>query len=102
MLMLVIWLSQPKSIDTPYAGYTIIYGISNNDRKNVDNSDASHIGYMPEDNAEVFAEEILKKDLTEELSDKGNQCHGGAFVSTALGVSPMKRMKIIHDPKVKK
>ena len=91
-----------KSIDTPYAGYTIIYGISNNDRKNVDNSGASHIGYMPEDNAEVFAEEILKKDLTEELSDKGNQCHGGAFVSTALGVSPMKRMKIIHDPKVKK
>ena len=42
-------------------GYTIIYGISNNDRKNVDNSDASHIGYMPEDNAEVFAEEPLIK-----------------------------------------
>ncbi len=91
-----------KSIDTPYTGYTIIYGISNNDRKNVDNSNASHIGYIPEDNAEIFAEEILQKDLTEELNDKGNQCHGGAFVSTDLGVSPMKKMKIIHDPKIKK
>ena len=88
-----------KSIDTPYTGYTIIYGISNNDRKNVDNSNASHIGYIPEDNAEIFAEEILQKDLTEELNDKGNQCHGGAFASTDLGVSPMKKMNIIHDPK---
>ena len=91
-----------KSIDTPYTGYTIIYGISNNDRKNVDNSNASHIGYIPEDNAEIFAEEILQKDLTEELNDKGNQCHGGAFASTELGVSPMKKMNIIHDPKIKK
>ena len=91
-----------KAIDTPYTGYTVIYGISNNDRKNVDNSNASHIGYIPEDNAEIFAEEILQKDLTEELNDKGNQCHGGAFVSTDLGVSPMKKMKIIHDPKIKK
>ena len=88
-----------KSIDTPYTGYTVIYGISNNDRKNVDNSNASHIGYIPEDNAEIFAEEILQKDLTEELNDKGNQCHGGAFASTELGVSPMKKMNIIHDPK---
>jgi len=91
-----------KSIDTPYTGYTVIYGISNNDRKNVDNSNASHIGYIPEDNAEIFAEEILQNDLTEELNDKGNQCHGGAFASTELGVSPMKKMNIIHDPKIKK
>ena len=91
-----------KSIDTPYTGYTVIYGISNNDRKNVDNTNASHIGYIPEDNAEIFAEEILQKDLTEELNDKGNQCHGGAFASTELGVSPMKKMNIIHDPKIKK
>ena len=91
-----------KSIDTPYTGYTVIYGISNNDRKNVDNSNASHLGYIPEDNAEIFAEEILQKDLTEELNDKGNQCHGGAFASTELGVSPMKKMNIIHDPKIKK
>ena len=91
-----------KSIDTPYTGYTVIYGISNNDRKNVDNSNASHIGFIPEDNAEIFAEEILQKDLTEELNDKGNHCHGGAFASTELGVSPMKKMNIIHDPKIKK
>ena len=91
-----------KSIDTPYTGYTVIYGISNKDRKNVDNSNASHIGYIPEDNAEIFAEEILQKDLTEELNDKGNHCHGGAFASTELGVSPMKKMNIIHDPKIKK
>ena len=36
------------------------------------------------------------------MSDVGNQCHGGAFASTELGVSPMKKMNIIHDHKMKK
>jgi len=90
-----------RAIDTPYTGYTIVYGISNNTRSNIDNSESSHIGYLPKDDAEIFAKEILQRDLTEELSDHGNRCHGGAFVSTELGVSPKGRMKIIHNPKVK-
>ena len=64
-------------------------------------SELGPFGYLPKDDAEIFAEEILQRDLTEELSDHGNRCHGGAFVSTELGVSPHGRMKIIHDPKVK-
>ena len=35
------------------------------------------------------------------MSDAGNQCHGGAFASTELGVSPDVKMNIIHDPKIK-
>ena len=62
----------------------------------------SHIGFLPKDNAEVYAEKIFKSDLGDEMSDVGNQCHGGAFASTELGVSPMKKMNIIHDPKIKK
>ena len=96
LILLVI-----RAIDTPFTGYTIVYGISNNTRSNIDNSESSHIGYLPKDDAEIFAEEILQRDLTEELSDHGNRCHGGAFASTELGLSPMGRMKIIHDPKVK-
>ena len=91
-----------RSIETSYTGFTTLYGVSNNDRKNVDNTDASHIGFLPKDNAEVYAEKIFKSDLGDELSDVGNQCHGGAFASTELGVSPMKKMNIIHDPKIKK
>ena len=89
-----------RAIDTPFTGYTIVYGISNNTWSNIDNSESSHIGYLPKDDAEIFAEEILQRNLTEELRDHGNRCHGGAFVSTELGVSPMGRMKIIHDQKV--
>jgi len=91
-----------RSIETSYTGFTTLYGVSNNDRKNVDNTDASHIGFHPKDNAEVYAEKIFKSDLGDEMSDVGNQCHGGAFASTELGVSPMKKMNIIYDPKIKK
>ena len=65
-------------------------------------TDRFHIGFLPKDNAEVYAEKIFKSDLGDEMSDVGNQCHGGAFASTELGVSPMKKMNIIHDPKIKK
>jgi len=88
-----------RAIDSTSTEASIIYGVSNNDRKNIDNSEAGHIGFMPQDNAEKYASEIFKSDLAEELSDPGNQFHGGPFASTGLGVSPMSKMKIIHKLK---
>jgi len=44
-----------KSITAAITGFTIAYGVSNNDRAPVDNSLASHLGYRPKDNAEQFA-----------------------------------------------
>ena len=83
-----------RCIDTPFTGFSIVYGVSNNTRKNVDNSQCSHIGFTPNDNAEQFADEIFKGDCDEELNDKGNQFHGGPFSSTELGISPLGKMKI--------
>ena len=88
-----------RAIDSISTEFSIIYGVSNNDRKNIDNSEAGHLGFLPQDNAEKYASEIFESDLTEELSDTGNKFHGGQFAYTALGVSPMKKMKIIHKLK---
>ncbi len=88
-----------RAINSTSTKFSIIYGVSNNDRKNIDNSEAGHIGFMPRDNAEKYANEVFKSDLTEELSDPGNQFHGGPFASTGLGISPMSKMKIIHKLK---
>ena len=60
------WLSYPdliqlvtRAIDTPSVGFSIIYGVSNNDRAPVDNARASFLGYKPQDNAEVYAADLL-------------------------------------------
>ena len=40
-----------RSIDTPVTEFSVVYGVSNNDRAPVDNAKASHLGYRPKDNA---------------------------------------------------
>ena len=47
-----------RSISTPVTGFSVVYGVSNNDRAPVDNAKASHLGYRPKDNAEQFAKEV--------------------------------------------
>ena len=88
-----------KSIDTIVTGFSVLYGVSNNTRKNVDNSESSHIGFIPKDDAEIYAKKILQSDLSEEIEDVGHKFHGGPFASTELGVSPLKKMKIIDSLK---
>ncbi len=83
-----------RSIDTPVVGFTVVYGVSNNDRSPVDNSAAAFLGYRPKDNAEVYAEEVFAKEPAADLSDLGQTCHGGPFASATLGVSPMGQMAI--------
>ncbi|WP_298361645.1 NAD(P)-dependent oxidoreductase [uncultured Litoreibacter sp.] len=83
-----------RSIDTPVVGFTVVYGVSNNDRCPVDNSAAAFLGYRPKDNAEIYAEEVFAKEPAADLSDLGQTCHGGPFASAVLGVSPMGQMAI--------
>ena len=87
------------AIQAKFVGFSILYGVSNNKRKNIDNSESSHIGFLPEDNAEVYANKIFQSDLSNELLDPGNMCHGGPFASTELGISPLEKMKIINEKK---
>ena len=88
-----------NSIQTSYTGFSIIYGISNNKRKNLDNTKSSYIGFNPKDDAEIFAKEVLNTDLSKELNDKGNNFHGGPFASAKLGESSLNKMKIIDNKK---
>lgn len=74
-----------RAIDTPTVGFSIVYGVSNNDRVPVDNAKVSFLGYRPQDNAEVFANEILAREPQNNPQDFGYVCHGGPFASAELG-----------------
>ena len=88
-----------RCIETPVTGFSIVYGVSNNDRAPVDNSKASFLGYRPIDNAEQFAEEILANEPPMDPQDPGHMCHGGPFASVELGNSGTAQMNIIDDTK---
>ena len=76
-----------RAVDTPTTGFSIIYGVSNNDRAPVDNSKASYLGYRPKDNAEQFAEKILAEAEPADCTDAGQMHQGGPFASVPLGES---------------
>lgn len=88
-----------KSVSTPVTGFTIAYGVSNNDRAPVDNSKASHLGYRPKDNAEQFAAEIYASSDPLSPQDIGDMSHGGPFASVELGNSGLATMNIVDDTK---
>jgi len=85
-----------RAIDTPTVDFTIVYGVSNNDRAPVDNTGAKHLGYRPKDNAEQFAAAILAES-TGEPQDMDR--HGGPFATTPLGSSGLATMNIVDDTK---
>lgn len=88
-----------RSISTPVTGFSVVYGVSNNDRAPVDNAKASHLGYRPKDNAEKFAKEVYSEAGVLDPTDVGNMCHGGPFASVELGNSGLATMNIIDDAK---
>ena len=88
-----------KSVSTPVTGFTVAYGVSNNDRAPVDNSKASHLGYKPKDNAEQFADEVYATSAPLNPQDIGDYCHGGPFASVELGNSGLATMNIVDDRK---
>ena len=89
-----------RCIETPVAGFAIIYGVSNNDRAPVDNSKASFIGFRPKDNAEQFAKEILASAPPMDPQNPDHMCHGGPFAGVELGHSGTASMGIVNDKKI--
>ena len=88
-----------RAIDTPVTGFTVVYGVSNNDRAPVDNAKASFLGYRPKDNAEQVAAEVFAAGGVLDPQDPGNMCHGGPFASVELGNSGVATMNIVNDTK---
>lgn len=94
----LIQLTQ-RSIEAPVTGFTVVYGVSDNDRVPVDNARASFLGYRPKDNAEQFAESVLAAEPPHDPQDPGHRCHGGPFASVELGNSGTATMNIVDDTK---
>jgi uronate dehydrogenase len=82
---LSIWIS-PRDvaqlvsigIDRPGIQFEIVYGISRNKRAWYDNSNAYRLGYQPQDDAETYAEEVLKNEKPGDPTAELYQ--GGIFV----------------------
>ncbi len=88
-----------KSITTPVTGFTVAWGISNNDRAPVDNSRAAFLGYKPKGNAEDYAEAIFSKTPALDPQDPANMCHGGPFAVVPLGESGVAAIKKMSESK---
>lgn len=95
------WLSYPdliqmvqRAVDTPITGFAVVYGVSDNDRATVDNSDARFLGYRPQDNAEQFAKTIFAEADPHDPTDPGQMCQGGPFASIPLGQSAMGALNL--------
>ena len=82
-----------KSVTSPTVGFTIIYGVSNNDRAGLDNSKASFLGYRPRDNAEDYADGILPNAQPQDPQNPEDMCHGGPFAVVPLGESGVEMIK---------
>ena len=86
-----------RAIDTPITGFSVVYGVSNNDRAPVDNAKAHHLGYQPKDNAEQFAEAIYAEAGPLDPQDTANTHHGGPFASIELGNSAIAALNLNSD-----
>ena len=82
-----------KSVTSPTVGFTIVYGVSNNDRAGVDNSGAAFLGFRPKDNAEDYAADILAKAAPQDPQNPEDMCHGGPFAVVPLGESGVEMIK---------
>lgn len=88
-----------RSIDSPVVGFTVVYGISNNDRAVVDNTKAGHLGFRPKDNAEEFAKAVFADTPPLDNKDLANLCIGGPFATVELGNSGVAALNIVDDRK---
>lgn len=87
--MLASWISHgdmhrliTACLTTQVLGHSIIYGTSDNSVSWYDNRLAHHIGYRPQDSADVFRDAVFARTPEPDLKDPAMQFQGGAFVKT--------------------
>lgn len=85
--MLWSWLSfedcnrlVAASLTAPRVGFTVVYGISDNAVKAVDNGLADHLGFHPQDNTERFRAALEERFPRPNPAEPAVQCLGGWFV----------------------
>lgn len=84
--MLASWMSfrdfvhlVSRSLVAERVGFSIAYGISDNTERFFDNEGARHLGYAPQDNAEVFREQIEAKCAPGDPTDPAIRFVGGGY-----------------------
>ena len=99
---LSIWIS-PRDIaqlvsigiDKPGIKFEIVYGISRNKRAWYDNANAYRLGYQPQDDAETYVDEVLRKEKP--ASDPIAEMYQGGIFCTAEDIpnpaAPVKKAK---------
>ena len=95
---LSIWIS-PRDlaqlvvigIDHPDIRFEIVYGVSGNKRSWYDNSNATRLGYKPRDDAEAWAEEVLRNEKPP-ADARAELYQGGVFVSVEQGGGPPRQV----------
>lgn len=65
----------------PDLRYSIVYGVSNNERSYFDNSAAYQLGYKPQDKAEDFAMEVMSVVEPEDQTLPGSHAIGAHFAN---------------------
>jgi uronate dehydrogenase len=82
------WQSYPDLLrmieacfDAPKLGFTVLYGVSANERIWWSNAHAPHVTYAPQDNAEYAAAELFKDGDKRDPEDPGVKFQGGPFVA---------------------
>ena len=101
---LSIWIS-PRDlarlvsvgIENPNINFEIVYGVSDNKRSWYDNSNARRLGYLPQDDAELYAAEVLAKDKPGD--PRTEMFQGGTFVLAEYGGDPSRKTAIRKAPK---
>jgi uronate dehydrogenase len=85
--MLATWLSYDdlerlviSSLNSPVVGFSVIYGMSNNNHVWWDNTPSKHIGYHAKDSSERFRESVEAEKPKLDLRDPAVIYQGGGFV----------------------
>ena len=81
------------SIKAHTTGFSVVYGVSANTRAPIDNSKASHLGYIPQDNAEEWAESLMASAAPADPQDPAQMKLGGPFATVPLGESGVAQIK---------
>ena len=85
--MLATWLSFDDlerlvyaGLNSPVVGFSVIYGMSDNNHVWWDNTPAKHIGYRPQDSSETYRAAVEAANPVLDLSDPTVIFQGGGFV----------------------
>lgn len=72
------------AMTAPGPGFRVVWGVSANTRGWVSMAEAHAIGYHPQDNSEIYADEILQELGEPDPGDRGQRLVGGPFLTSAF------------------